>query len=233
MEKLLDIKIENQPDLTTCGPTSLRSIYKFYGDDISTAEIVSQISQFEDGGGTFAVILGRHALKRGYRVRIISYNINIFDPTWFHLDMETLKGLLKRRLSLKDNPPKQEHLLKEYISFLTEGGQIEFKELSEGLLQNLISSGTPILTGLSSTWLYQSEREDSSTNEFDPVAGDPAGHFVVINGFKDNIFKICDPYSDNPFIVGHYYEVDVDRLLNSILLGISSFDGNLLLVEKK
>jgi hypothetical protein len=95
-------------------------------------------------------------------------------------------------------------------------------------------SKTPILTGLSSSWLYRDKRENPLTNEYDDILGKPAGHFVIINGYDEKgDFLICDPYHKNPINSSNHYSINGDRLITSILLGITSYDGNLLLIEKK
>ena len=32
---------------------------------------------------TLAVLLGCHALRRGYEATIYTFNLQVFDPTWF------------------------------------------------------------------------------------------------------------------------------------------------------
>ncbi len=129
----LDINIVNQPDETTCGPTSLQAVYEYYDDIISLTDLINEINQFEKGGGTLAVILGRHALARNYDVQIYCYNINIFDPTWFNFPSDKLIGKLNQRLTKPGIPNKKKVVIKEYISFLEEGGQLSFADLSKEL----------------------------------------------------------------------------------------------------
>ena len=44
---------------------------------------------------------------------------------------------------------------------------------------------------------------------------------------------MADPYQDNPLGEDRYYQVPVGRLINSILLGIVTYDANLLIISKK
>ena len=98
MEKRLNLSIKNQPSYTSCGPTSLHSVYSFYNDDISLEQLVEDIDQFAEGGGTLGVVLGIHALARSYDVSIISYNMNIFDPSWFGETESDIKEKLQESL---------------------------------------------------------------------------------------------------------------------------------------
>src|SRR5881396_2031910 len=71
-----------QPDETTCGPTCLHAVYAYWGDDESLASVIKRARQL-DHGGTYAVFLGCDALRKGYRARIYTYNLTVFDPSWF------------------------------------------------------------------------------------------------------------------------------------------------------
>lgn len=238
--QILDVRIVQQPDLTTCGPTSLHAVYNYFNDNITLDQIVNEIPQFEDGGGTLAVTLGLHALKNGYEAKIYSYNINIFDPTWFKYSNVRLIDALESRKKNKSADFKQFLSIKEYIKFLENGGQLLFENLTTDLLKKYIGESLPILAGLSSTWLYQDSREDPLLNIDDPVTGDPSGHFVIIKGITESennskkmMAHIADPYFTNPIGNSHYYSIDINRLINSILLGVTSYDGNLLIIKKK
>ena len=231
---MLQIKIKNQPDDATCGPTSLHAVYKFYGDKISLKEVISQVAYFDDGG-THAVLLGYHALKRGYNAKIYTYNLNVFDPTWFKNNEDIIVKLREQSFYKKDN--KLKIASEAYICFLESGGKILYDELTPSLLKKYFEKGIPILTGLSATYLYQSKRELNSENNksiYDDVRGYPAGHFVVLCGYDEEKkhVVIADPYINHPFN-SNYYSVKVNRLVNSILLGIVTYDSILLIVEPK
>jgi ABC-type bacteriocin/lantibiotic exporter with double-glycine peptidase domain len=78
----LGFDIQSQPDKVTCGPTCLHALYQYYGEDISLKQVVREVKQLK-AGGTLAVMLGNHALKRGYKALIYTYNLTVFDPSWF------------------------------------------------------------------------------------------------------------------------------------------------------
>ena len=102
MKKILDVAILPQPTETTCGPTCLHAVYRYYDDKISLPKLVDEIPYLEDGG-TLAVNLGVHALKRGYKARIYTYNLHMFDPTWFHHPQTDLKRYLAAQKAVKRN----------------------------------------------------------------------------------------------------------------------------------
>ncbi len=220
-----------QPTETTCGPTCLHALYRFHDDRISLNRIINEIRYLKDGG-TLAVALGCHALKRGYTARIYTYNLHIFDPTWFiHPETDLRKCI---SLQMKGKRNKKLRLASEhYIEFLESGGQILFEDLTVSLIRRYIARNVPILTGLSATYLYRSAREIPDTNEFNSIAGEPSGHFVILAGHDKNMrnIMVADPFHLNPFAGSHYYWVDSQRVISSILLGIVTYDANLLVIE--
>lgn len=232
MQKKLKIKIESQPDDTTCGPTCLASVYRYWNDHVELDDLREEVKQFDEGGGTLAVILACHALKRGYHARLYSYNLNIFDPCWSMLENEGIIAKLKEQLVTKGGDKKFNVASLSYIKFLELGGDLRFDECTPDLIEELIDDGYPIITGLSATYLYQSQREDPLTNEYDDVKGLPSGHFVILYGVdndKQQVF-VADPYVLNPVANQNYYLVHLNRLISSILLGVVTYDGNLLLI---
>jgi hypothetical protein len=60
------------------------------------------------------------------------------------------------------------------------------------------------------------------------------GHFVVVHGYdrKTREVLVSDPLADNP-AESHRYQVNQGRLQCAILLGILTWDANLLLVEPR
>jgi hypothetical protein len=90
----------------------------------------------------------------------------------------------------------------------------------------------PLLTGLSSTFLYRSKREFGSKDEPDDVRGTPAGHFVVLAGWNERKRKVLvvDPYQPHRYGTALQYWLSVDRVTAAILLGIVTHDANLLVI---
>lgn len=228
------VRIEAQPDDDTCGPTALHAVYDYFDEGLSLEQVIKEVHHLEDGG-TLAVFLGLHALKQGYRARIHSYNLRVFDPTWDVLSPEALRKKLIAQTRLKDGKKLHAACL-AYSRFLKMGGEIRFDDPTPKLLQGYFDAGLPVLTGLSATYLYKSKRELSGANGqsvFDDLRGKPMGHFVVLSGMEGKNVRVADPYQDNPMSAGRSYTVHVGRLINSILLGIVTYDANLLIISPK
>jgi len=226
------LQILPQPDDTTCGPTCLHAVYNYYGDDIPLFQVIKEV-QGLDEGGTLAVFLGTHALKRGYSATIFTYNLQLFDPSWFRPGVD-LADRLSRQAKRKPHR-KLRQATGGYLEFLDLGGKIEYRDMSITLLKKFLTRDIPILTGLSATYLYGSPREIGATNEYDDIMGEPSGHFVVASRYdlRSRRVLVADPYRKNPISRDNYYHVGINRLIHSILLGIVTYDSNLLVVQRK
>ncbi len=233
-ELALDFDIQAQPDDVTCGPTCLQALYSYYGDVVPLKEVIQEVKQLKFGG-TLAVMLGNHALKRGYKAHIYTYNLNVFDPTWFKYSSKKMIQFLREQMEFKHKRRKLKVASQAYIKFLQSGGEVRNIELDEALIKTYLKQSIPILTGLSATYLYGTAREIPQFDIYDSIKGEPAGHFVVITGFDEdkNCAYITDPNEPNPFGQGKVYSVSFARLINSIMLGIVTYDANLLIIEPK
>ncbi|MFT3739541.1 MAG: peptidase-C39 like family protein [Breznakibacter sp.] len=226
------LEILPQPDDVTCGPTSLHAVYNHFGASVGLNEVIDSVNFLEDGG-TLAVMLGIDALKRGFEASIVTYNLKVFDLSWANLSGPDLIAKLQLQLQHKHGK-KFGEASRAYIEFLSLGGKLLFEDLTVSLLDRYFSQNLPILTGLSATYLYQSRREFTNHRNqtvYDDMRGEPAGHFVVLCGMEEGTVFVSDPYPENPFGQSHYYQVEVRRLLNSVLLGIVTYDANLLIVS--
>jgi len=229
MESRLHLDILPQPDDSTCGPTCLHAVYRYFGDELPLESIIDEASRLDDGG-TVASFLGLHALDRGYGAHIYTYNLVVFDPTWFAPDVDLAERLKKQR-KLKDDA-KLRIATKGYLGFLKRGGTIHLEDLTARLIRRYLDRGIPILTGLSASYLYRCEREFGPDDDADDLRGTSAGHFVVLAGY-DRASKsvlIADPYQENPVAEGQFYTVPIERVVCSILLGVLTYDANLLVI---
>lgn len=230
----LHLDIQAQPDDTTCGPTCLQAIYRYYNDPISLSQVIQEVHPL-DSGGTLAVFLGCHALKRGFAATIFTYNMQVFDPTWF-VDGQPVDLAAKlERQSMVKKKKKLSAATRGYLDFLGMGGKLQLEDLTAALLRKYLKRGVPIITGLSSTYLYREAREIGEINRPDDVVGEPAGHFVVLHGYskEHRTVMVADPYLLNPMTEGQKYEVSIDRVIGSILLGVLTYDANLLVIEPR
>ena len=228
---LAGFEIRRQPDDETCGPTCLHAVYRYFHDEVPLDDLLEQVPTLESGG-TLGVLLATHALRRGYRATIVTWNLQIFDPTWFQPGVSLRERLLARAAAKEDDVRLRISAL-AYVDYLASGGEIQFRDLEPGLLRRYLRRGIPILTGLSASFLYREARERPEDNRPDDVGGEPVGHFVVLTGYDpdERAVLVTDPMHPNPLAHVHTYLVDIQRLIGAIYLGVLTYDANLLILE--
>jgi hypothetical protein len=233
LETNLIVEMLPQPDDYTCGPTCLHSVYRYHGDRIELGQVISEVPRV-DGGGTLDVLLGCHALRRGYTATIFTYNLQLFDPTWFLPGRNDLADQLHRQMDYKSSPILKV-ATRAYLDFLELGGRIRFEDLTTGLIRKYLSRAIPVLTGLSATYLHRTAREFGPACDADGVRGEPTGHFVVLCGYNKETREVlvADPLATNPVSGSNRYVVSIDRVIGAILLGIITYDANLLIIEPR
>ena len=242
---VLELDIHRQPDETTCGPTCLHAVYRYYADDVSLDEVVATAPQLPGEGtgrGTLAVMLGIHALRRGYDAALCTFNLHMFDPTWFGegskepADPALLSKKLRAQAAAKERlGPKFQVATEAYLEFLSLGGSVWLRDLSSTLIAGYIRQRKPILTGLSATYLYRCAREYGPNDDFDDVRGEPAGHFVILHGYDPTkrLVTVSDPLESYPGFSEKRYTMPMARLIAAIMLGVITYDANLLLIEPR
>ena len=222
-----------QPDETTCGPTCLHAIYEYFGDHVPLESVIARTRRLKSGG-TLAVLLACDALRRGYSATLYTYNLEVFDPTWFEPGDVDFTAKLRAQRRRKGGK-KLRVATAGYLEFLKLGGAVRFEDLSGRLVRSFLDRGIPVLTGLSATYLYRTPREHGPKADYDDVRGRATGHFVVLIGYdrEERTVLVADPLVPNPRFPTPTYEIGVDRLLNAILLGNLTYDDNLLVIEPK
>jgi hypothetical protein len=184
-------------------------------------------------GGTLAVFLGCDALRRGYCASIYTYNLMVFDPTWFGDDVRIAERLLAQRAAKNDY--RLQHATAGYLEFIDLGGRLRLADLSRRLIRRILRRGIPIIAGVSSTFLYRAPRERPTDDKPDDIHGFPVGHFVVVAGFDSERSRVLvvDPYEPNPYGSPHEYWISAERVVAATLLGIVTHDANLLIVHPR
>ncbi len=231
MDTQLHLEILPQPDDFTCGPTCLHAVFHYFNDPVELHRVIRDTPRLKKGG-TLAVWLGCQALRRGYRATIYTYNIKLFDPTWFEEPRPALADKLLAQVAVKKGQ-RLRAATQAVLEFITLGGDLRFQDLTSSLIRKYLNRGTPILTGLSSTYLYRSMREWGPQDDEDDIRGKPQGHFVVLCGYdkEKKTVLVADPLHPNPVSQSQYYEVDIGRLICAILLGVLTDDANLLILQ--
>jgi hypothetical protein len=228
----LPVDMLAQPDEVTCGPTCLHAIYHYWGSDEPLGDVIARMRRLEHGG-TLAVFLACDALHRGYEATLYTFNLTIFDPTWFRGGVDVADKLRAQADFRKDR--RLTHETDGYLQFLALGGRLRLTDPSRTLIRGLLRRRLPVLAGLSATFLYRSAREFGPENRPDDVRGEPAGHFVVLSGYdrKARSVQVADPYDPHPHRPNRRYWANIDRVIGAVMLGIVTYDANLLVITPK
>jgi len=226
----LPLNIATQPDDTTCGPTCLHAVYDYYGDNAALADIIDQTHTLPQGG-TLAPYLACHALRRGYRAIIYTYDLKTFDPSWFADEVDIAERLQKQ--ARHKHGKKLQLATHSYLEYLSLGGTLRYEDMTPSLIRKYLKRGSPILTGLSATYLYRTPREYGPNDVYDDIRGYPSGHFVVIHGYDPETRQvlIADPSRPGTVPETGIYWASIDRLVGAVMLGILTYDANLLIIE--
>ena len=105
MVRRIQLDMKQQPDDYTCGPTCLQAVYNYHNDQVDLEQLITEVHRLDDGG-TLGVMLANHALDRGYKVIIYTYNLKIFDPTWADIPQGLLSVKLSQMLDMQESGSK-------------------------------------------------------------------------------------------------------------------------------
>lgn len=152
------------------------------------------------------------------------------------MEAESLGGKLRARAAfIGEGDRKYAAATEAYLEFGRLGGQIRLEDLTTDLIATRIRAGRPALTGLSATYLYRASREFGPNDDPDDIRGAPQGHFVVLHGYDaaTRSVHVADPLESNPAFASRNYTVPMSRIVPSIMLGVLTYDANLLFIEPK
>jgi hypothetical protein len=203
----------------TCGPTCLQQVLAYYGERKSLNEILKHIKMFKYG--TWTSYLGLYAIRLGFKAKLVYYNVNYVDPTWFGLSRN---GLIKKLevLLKKEKRKKRKEGITSLLEYSKAGGEITFRIPSKSLLLDCLKRKIPPIVCLSSTILYKRKRFDFKKDKYSEY-GEPFGHFIVVSGYENGKFIVTDPNQK----YGGIYKVPEDKLIFAWLF----WGGDCLIIE--
>ena len=134
----LDVTMRRQPNETTCGPTCLHAIYDYYEDAVALEQVIAETPTI-DNGGTYLPFLGCHALKRGYTATMYTWDLMVFDPSWFAPHAAPLADRLTQQAELKTDP-RVRVASRACREFAELGDSIRFRDLTAPFLRGILQS---------------------------------------------------------------------------------------------
>lgn len=216
------------------GAETLRGIYAYYGEDISMDDLVVSTTRFSNRR-LRPLALAIDALERGYAVTVHCCDTRIFDLSWMGLVSSELKEKLEYHKSKADSV----HLTQTfdaYIQILEKGGTIDLSEINRAVIRKAVELKAPIIAAVSATHLFHSKREYLDSKDrpvLDDAKGKTAGHLVAVTAWVGKEITLHDPYLANPITGKAKYKVYISRLMRSILLGVLSYDAQMVVITKK
>lgn len=229
--------IAHQPTDSTCGPTCLHSIYRYWGDTIDLDRVIEETRTLPCGG-TLGVYLGCHALSRGYSVSIYTYNLRLFDPTWFARPEIIGERLIAQKVA-KESDSRLVEASDAYLEFLSRGGVVRMRDFDASLAAEGLQNAQPMIAGLSSTYLYEMVREWGPNNEPDDIHGVAQGHFVVFSNYDPYTMtlNVSDPYFSSKDISGtavsRHYRFPLTHVVSAVMLGVLTYDANIIVIRPR
>jgi hypothetical protein len=211
-------------------------VYRHWKLEVPVQRLVREVCHLPEGG-TFAVYLAQDALRRGFRARIYTCDLQLFDPSWFRPGSPPIQEKLKAQMMAGVLGERLITQAQAYMDFLDQGGEVVMREPATTLVARLVRRQIPVIAGLSCTWLYRSSRERWAGEKAIPadIAGTPTGHFVVVHGVDPvkRRLSIADPFLHRPFPGQHYYDIPIRRFFNALMLGIVTNDAKLIEIHPR
>src|SRR5690606_42059421 len=118
------------------GPAYLHAAYRYYAAAIALDRVIAD-SRIVSEGGTLDCFLAHHALERASRVTLYTYNLALFDPSWFALRPEAIRQKLIAQARAK-RTAKLRLATRGYVEFLDRGGRLRLRDLEARLLRRLL-----------------------------------------------------------------------------------------------
>ncbi|MDI3474154.1 MAG: hypothetical protein PWR30_477 [Candidatus Woesearchaeota archaeon] len=181
------MKIYKQETNISCGIACLRSIFSYYGKELTEKEIFdkTEFYKLNEGVANPIINLGVTALKFGFDVKYIGYNPIIANNNKSSLE-ESLTEKSKSYFDLG------KFCVDKALEFLNLGGEIVIEKLNVEKLKLLIDNNKFILVGIRPAFI-----KNTSFNNL---------HKVIIDGYNEKGFHILDPSEEE-------YSVDFDSFL--------------------
>ncbi len=198
MTLVLNVPRYRQPPMM-CGATALAEVMEYFDKKrYNIREIAKETEKtYKNIDWLFAA--GISAIKRGFKSKITTVSIEIFDPSWATLNKNKLIRKMEKRLeylmslNTKDSYIVEWNIspLKWAIEYLRKGGELFYHPITTKLIKNFLNKKIPLITPMNENLFYGIKRT-TENDEYDDIKGMGTGHIIVISGFKKNKFIITD-----------------------------------------
>lgn len=206
------VPIIKQKHKMGCGAAAMSMVYKYFGKDISEKEIIK-----ETGGltkwGSFTTDYALMAKKLGFKVICHSYNLEYFEPSYKKL---TRANFIKKTKSLikKEKRAYNKRELKSILKVLE--SNINFKMVipSLDIIKKFLDKKLPVCIAINPAVLFEKKKDLR------------LGHFIMLNGFKEDKFYYNDP------AFGKNKTISADKLIFALSNNVFDSSAYLLVIRK-
>ncbi len=219
-----------------CAQASAAQIISYYGLNKSLEEIKQEVPVYIDSDGRkYGTSLGHIATyfqKLGFKTKLHSSDIIIFDRSWQEINSEELAKKLSERTPFIKHGIYDEATIKVivdgYSQYLASGGQISLPLVDTAYILKYLQQG-PLYMVVSYNSLNNCPKYDFSGDPIqDDIKGIPTTHAIVISGYQDGQFEIVDP----DFEFGGYRKISESQLLAAFYLAQTDMDSLFISFEK-
>ncbi|MES2225613.1 MAG: C39 family peptidase [Patescibacteria group bacterium] len=170
--------VRQEKNSVLCGVASIRMLLAYHGIEANQEAILKEV-KIHKGWGTFTPQWGIFLMNHGFKVEIITQNPKLFTAKDRGKKKAVLLKVLEERLGIADSKTDIA-AIKEYITYLKQGGVLTVKIPDVRDIQEEIRSKRPLLAELTSNWLLGLRRNVNF-------------HFNVITGIDAKYAYVNDP----------------------------------------
>lgn len=204
-------------DSYTCGPCCLAMVYAMKGKDIKLQDILKDFHQPKRGKPTYTAQLVSHLHKNGIKTKLITSTSKVLSYAWADLPREKLIENIKEWLTFHKKTLWCKEV-KNILSYLEEGGELEQKSYTSQTIKDILDRHSLVILCIDEDWAWGHRLAMVDGKRIvDDIKGKLEGHFVLVTGYKDNMFHVLDPFPTNIENRHGEYDIDVDQLTNASL----------------
>ncbi len=208
----IDIPIMKQIYKRGCGVGAMAMVYKYFGKNVSQADIVKEIGDLNRG--SFTTDHALMALKLGFKVICHSYNLEYFEPGFAKIS----RANFIRKTTVLIRKEKRAYNRRELKSILEVlKSKIEFKIAMPSLdvIRRFLDKKLPVAIAVNSTVLFEEKFRNLTI-----------GHFIILTGYEKDKFYYNDPRLEKKKVIS------ADKLIFALSNNVFDSSAYMLVIHK-
>ncbi len=215
--KYKNIHIFQASNSYTCGPCCVAMVYSMKGKDIKLGDVLKDFGHPKRGKPTYAAQLVSHVHKNGIKTKLVTSTSKVLSYAWRDLPKDKLIENIKEWLNF--HPKNLWRKEVTYIlDYLEDGGDLEQKSYSSQTIKDMLDKKSLVILCIDEDWAWGHRLKMVGKERIvDDIKGGLEGHFVLVTGYKDNMFHVLDPFPTNIENRHGEYDIECDQLTNASL----------------